>query len=359
MNVRSRTVLAVLLSLVGVGSAHAQGFAGLGTEAAEGFALPKPGVPFAFPKDHGPHPDFRIEWWYVTANLKGSDGRDYGAQWTLFRSAAAPREGEGWSSPQVWMGNAALTTPERQFSAERLARGGVGQAGVSAAPFSAWIDEWQLRASQSPPNNDQLSHLEMSASGPDFRYRLDLQAEGPIVSHGDSGFSVKSAAGQASYYYSQPFYTVSGEIELADRKVTVAGKAWLDREWSSQPLAANQTGWDWFSLHFDNGQKMMGFRLRDDKGGAFTSGTWISASGRPEPLSPNELKVTPGSSASVAGREIPVVWRLELPTRGLDVTVTALNKAAWVASQFPYWEGPVRISGSTSGIGYLEMTGYE
>lgn len=359
MNADLRIMLACLLACCAVaGSPQAQGFAGLGSEA-EGFALPVPGVQLEFPRDHGPHPDYRIEWWYVTANLKGSDGQDYGAQWTLFRSAAAPHEGEGWSSPQIWMGNAALTTPERHFSAERLARGGIGQAGVTAAPFSAWIDEWELKTRQTSSHEDQISHLEMSASGTDFRYRLDLQANGPIVPQGDNGYSVKSADGQASYYYSQPSYTVSGEIDVAGKTVAVAGKAWLDREWSSQPLSSDQTGWDWFSLHFDSGEKMMGFRLRDSAGEGFTSGTWISANGTPTPFLPGDLTVTPVSTASVAGRTVPVVWHLALPAKELAITVTAINDTAWVDGRFPYWEGPVRISGSTSGIGYLEMTGYE
>lgn len=348
--------LALILAFVLAGPAAAQGFAGLGAEA-EGFATPQRGVALSFPRDHGPHPAFRVEWWYVTANLKGSDGRDYGAQWTLFRSAAAPHEGEGWSSPQAWMGHAAVTTPEKHVSAERFARGGIGQAGVDTAPFSAWIDEWALKAM--PSSGEAISRLEMTASGVDFRYRLDLAATGPLVPQGDHGYSVKSESGQASFYYSQPFYEVSGEIEVAGRAVAVTGKAWLDREWSSRPLDAGQTGWDWFSLHFDGGGKMMGFRLRDRQGGGYVSGTWIAADGTPTPLSPGELAVTPERTARVAGRDIPVVWRLKLPSKALDITVSAINEAAWMAGRYPYWEGPVTVSGSASGVGYLEMTGYE
>jgi predicted secreted hydrolase len=59
--------------------------------------------------------------------------------------------------------------------------------------------------------------------------------------------------------------------------VPVTGKAWLDREWSSQPLAADQTGWDWFSLSFDTGDKMMGFVLRGATD--YTAATWITADG--------------------------------------------------------------------------------
>lgn len=120
---------------------HAQGFADMGAPA-EGFALPDPAHVLEFPADHGAHPAFRIEWWYLTANLTGPDGTDYGAQWTLFRSALAPEEVEGWSSPQLWMGHAAVTTPDTHHFAERLARGGVGQAGVTLdGGFRAWIDD--------------------------------------------------------------------------------------------------------------------------------------------------------------------------------------------------------------------------
>lgn len=358
MNGRWSHFFLVCLFVAQSGFACAQGFAGLG-QNAEGFVNPVPGRHFEFPADHGPHPDYRIEWWYVTANLKGSDGLDYGVQWTLFRSAAAPTERSGWESPQAWMGNAAITTPDRQFTAEVVARGGVGQAGVNGSPFFAWINDWILAARLPLTAGDQLSHLTMSASGKDFAYNLQADADGPIVPQGDNGFSVKSADGQASYYYSQPFYSVSGNLHLPGKEVAVTGKAWLDREWSSQPLAANQTGWEWFSLHFDSGAKLMAFRLRDNKGDGFTSGTWISPNGKPETIPANDLKVIPGEIAQVAGRAIPVRWRLVLPERGLDLSVKAINNQAWVASRFPYWEGPVRAEGSESGLGYLEMTGYK
>jgi predicted secreted hydrolase len=347
------SVRAFLIWLCMVGHALAQGFAGL-DQAAKGFALPIAGTALEFPKDHGAHPDYRIEWWYVTANLQGTDGADYGVQWTLFRTSLAPSGGTGWSTPQLWMGHAALTTKTQHFVAERLGRGGIGQAGVSLEPFFAWIDNWQLKGKGS----DAIANLDMTASGADFSYALQLNATGPLVLQGEKGYSVKSAQGQASYYYSQPSYEVSGTLNLPSGPVQVKGKAWLDHEWSSQPLASDQTGWDWFSLHFDSGEKLMGFRLRD-AGAGFTSATWIAANGQPEPQSPGSLKVTPLDTASVAGRKLPTRWRIELPAHGIDVTTTALNPNTWMATQIPYWEGPVRIEGSKTGKGYVEMTGYE
>jgi predicted secreted hydrolase len=331
--------------------AFGQGFAGLGTDA-EGFAMPAPDPAFAFPQDHGAHPDFRIEWWYVTANLTGPDGTDYGLQWTLFRSALAPGEADGWDSPQVWFGHAAVTGPGMHRAAERFARGGTGQAGVAAAPFTAWIDDWRMAG-------DSLDAVELSATGPDFAYRLSMRAQGPLVLHGDGGYSVKSAKGQASYYYSQPAYAVEGAIVLPDGEIPVTGTAWLDREWSSQPLAEDQAGWDWFSLSFDSGEKLMGFRLREAAGGSFTSATWIAADGSATPHGDGTLVAVPLAETEVAGRAVPTRWRLTLPERGLDVTVDAVNPQSWMNLTIPYWEGPVRVGGSHGGRGYLEMTGYE
>lgn len=348
---KARLWCAIVLGLVVPSALQAQGFAGLGTDA-EGFAFPAPGPEFRFPEDHGPHPDFRIEWWYLTANLTGPDGTPYGLQWTLFRSALAPETGEGWSAPQLWMGHAAVTTPDAHYVTERLARGGIGQAGVIAQPFDAWIDGWQL-------SGDTWDNLRMTASGPDFSYAMTLTANGPLVLHGDRGYSVKSASGQASYYYSQPFYSISGTLNLEQGSVEVTGSGWLDREWSSQPLADNQDGWDWFSLSFDDGDKLMAYALRQTDGTDYTSATWIDANGTVTPYPDGSFTARPLERADVAGHEVPVIWQVLLPDRGVDVTVSAINPNAWMAVSIPYWEGPVTVTGSHDGRGYLEMTGYD
>ncbi|EEX10871.1 secreted hydrolase [Ruegeria lacuscaerulensis ITI-1157] len=343
------SVKALFFLLLAPFAVSAQGFAGLGS-SVEGFDIPQPGYRFDFPADHGPHPSFRIEWWYLTANLTGEDGREYGIQWTLFRSALRPFDQPGWQSPQLWMGHAGLTTPDTHFFAERLARGGIGQAGVTAAPFEAWIDEWHMRG-------DTIDALSLRANGDDFGYDLTLTADGPLVFHGDNGYSVKSAEGQASYYYSQPGYRVSGMLHLPDRKVTVSGEGWLDREWSSQPLAADQSGWDWFSLTFDSGDKLMAFRLRGGRGD-YTSATWITPDGSSRSLPDGSVSFTPLQTSRVAARNVPTEWQVTLPAEDLDIRVEAQNAQAWMGTRFEYWEGPVTVSGSHAGRGYLEMTGY-
>jgi len=341
---------ALLVALLLASSAQAQGFAGLGTDV-EGFAVPQRGTPLTFPQDHGPHPDYRIEWWYLTANLTAADGTPYGIQWTLFRTARAPGEAEGWASPQLWMAHAALTSADTHLVAERLARGGTGQAGVTAAPFAAWIDEWHM-------TGPDPATVTLHAGTADWSYDLALTAEGPYIFHGDTGYSVKSAEGQASYYYSQPFYAVSGTLHLGDQAIPVTGNAWLDREWSSQPLSETQTGWDWFSLSFTTGEKLMGFLLRDTAGATYTSATWIAPDGTTTAYPDGAFMAEPLTLHDTPGPTLPVEWRVTLPDRALDVTVTALNPDAWMTVSIPYWEGPVTITGTHDGRGYLEMTGY-
>ena len=217
MNLSQASVLSLALLLGACEQAPEphKSYAGLGRDAAA-FLQVERGRTLQFPADHGAHTGYRIEWWYVTANLTDEQGRDWGAQWTLFRSALRPGfEVPGWSSPNLWMGHAALSGPFGHQYSETLARGGIGQAGVEAQPFHAWIDDWSLQGVA----DQGLQQLQMQASGKDFRYRLQLRSDGPLVLHGDQGYSVKSGQGQASWYYSQPFYRVSGEIEREGKQI--------------------------------------------------------------------------------------------------------------------------------------------
>lgn len=348
--------LLLLAMLLATSPLHAQGFAGLGA-SVDGFTNPAPDPTFSFPQDHGPHPDYRIEWWYLTATLQDADGTEYGVQWTLFRTALTPETSSDWTSPQLFMGHAGLTTPDAHFSAERLSRGGIGQADVTTMPFRAFIDDWTMTSTAT--TGDALDALTLTARGTNFAYDLNLTANGPLIFHGAGGYSVKSAQGQASYYYSQPFYEVTGALTLPDGPIQVTGTAWLDREWSSQPLSDDQTGWDWFSLQLPDGARLMAFALRDGTDTPFTSATYIEADGATQPYGDGAITLTPLATTEVGTRTIPTQWRLQFPDRAIDITTTPVNPQSWMDTSFPYWEGPITFSGSHTGRGYLEMTGYE
>ena len=326
--------------------ANAQGYAGLGT-TADGFAVPDPNYTLSFPRDDGAHPEFRVEWWYLTANLKDDFGRDYGIQWTLFRTAGRPEAGEGWSSPQIWMGHAAATSSDLHHSNEIFSRGAIGQAGAQAQPFEAWIDDWTLRADPDHPGD-----MIVNAGGDRFSFRLNLSGNTGRVLHGANGFSVKSPLGQSSHYYSLPFLDARGTLELEGESFQVSGDAWLDREWSSQPLSSDQTGWDWVGLKFDDGRRLMAARVRGN-GPDFHFGTLINKEGDVIELSNEELTIRPMSEGIP-----PTRLSIEVPKLQIAVAVKALNPSAFTGNLFPYWEGPVQVSGSHSGRGYLEMTGY-
>ncbi|QTF93002.1 lipocalin-like domain-containing protein [Halomonas sp. BM-2019] len=372
-------LLTALLALAGCGEPAPEradaGFAGLGSDA-EGFAQARPGTPLRFPEDHGAHPDYRIEWWYLTANLEDETGEPLGLQWTLFRQALLPPDERPapapWVADQLWMAHLAVSRGERHAVAERFARSQAGdesgQAGAVAQPFRAWLDDWTLASRVDTADEDTFERLALSAFDGEgeerLGYRLELDAEGPLVLHGEAGFSQKSADGQGSYYVSQPFWRVEGEVTLDGETRAVRGRGWLDREWSSQLLGPEQTGWDWFSLHLDDGHKLMAFRLRGggEAGGDYRSGTWIAPDGTPRPLAPDELALTPLATSAVAGRRVPTRWRLEVPPAGLDLIVEAPHAERWMTTTVAYWEGEVvardRDSGERLGAGYLEMTGY-
>ncbi|QTP57503.1 iron ABC transporter permease [Billgrantia antri] len=381
-------VTLLLLTLAGCGEPtpdEPAGFAGLG-EAADDFAQAAKGIELRFPEDHAAHPDYRIEWWYLTANLTDAHGEPLGLQWTLFRQALTPPgqrpEPTPWAADQLWMAHMAVSRGDTHRVAERFARSHSsdqeGQAGAIAEPFRAWIDDWQLAShietSGDPSGDgDTFAGLELKAHQDDehggFGYDLTLTAEGPLVLHGDAGFSQKSADGEGSMisgsmYYSQPFWRIEGEVTLDGETRAVSGRGWLDREWSSQLLDERQQGWDWFSLHLESGHKLMAFQLRGGgkNGGDYRSGTWISPAGEPTALAPDELAMTPLDTRRVAGREVPTHWRLEVPHAGLELIVEAPHAERWMDTRVPYWEGEVVArdadSGERRGVGYLEMTGY-
>ncbi|QOR37284.1 iron ABC transporter permease [Billgrantia diversa] len=376
-------VALLLLTLAGCGeetpSGEPAGFAGLG-EAAGDFSQAGPDITLRFPEDHAAHPDYRIEWWYLTANLEDEHGEPLGLQWTLFRQALTPPEQQPeptpWAADQLWMAHMAVSRGDTHRVAERFARShsasDSSQAGAVAEPFAAWIDHWQLAShietSDEASETDTFAELQLTAHQDDehggFGYDLTLTAEGPLVLHGAEGFSQKSANGQGSMYYSQPFWRIEGEVMLDGETRAVSGRGWLDREWSSQLLDERQQGWDWFSLHLDSDHKLMAFQLRGGgaDGGDYRSGTWIAPSGEPIALGPDEIDMTPLETQQVAGREVPTRWRLEVPGAGLDLIVEAPHAERWMDTSVSYWEGEVVArdgdSGKDMGIGYLEMTGY-
>lgn len=339
----------------------------LGDADAPGLRRADPGYRPEFPRDHGPHPGFRSEWWYFTGNLSSPDGGRFGFQFTIFRFALGGHvsdRGSRWATDQAWMGHLAVTDAEggRFHRAERFARGGsLGLAGAAAAPFSVWIGDWRMEAVGAT-----LTPMTLSARAGDFGIRLRLgQGRGPVM-QGEDGYSRKGPGeGNASHYYSYPRLPVSGELLFDGGSVPVTGEAWLDREWSTSALGPDVSGWDWFALQLDDGSELMYYRLRRDDGTAdpLSAGTLTD----PEPRRLDAAAVVAEPTrywrSPDTGARYPVGWRLEVPSHAMRLELEPLLDGQEMDLSVDYWEGAVRVSGTRSGeplagYGYLEMTGY-
>ena len=317
---------------------------------------------FRFPQDHGAHPEYATEWWYLTGNLRDANGRRFGYQFTLFRIGLLPGEAAGdstWRTRQMYMGHMAITdvAAGQHLSAERFARAAANLAGARTAPLEVWLGPWSLRA------DTQLFPLTLSAQSNEIGIELQLMAGNkPLVLQGEGGLSRKSATpGNASYYYSFTRLPTQGELRVGADLYKVQGDSWMDREWSSSALDRDQAGWDWFALQLDDGRELMFYQLRNKQGGMhpFSRGSIVNEDGDVLTLLPDQVELTPLRHwQSRDGTHYPVGWRLQVTELDLDLEVHALLDDQLVDHSVHYWEGAVEVSGSHPGKGYLELSGY-
>jgi predicted secreted hydrolase len=323
---------------------------------------------FHFPEDHGPHPDFRTEWWYFTGNLGTREGQRFGFQLTFFRSALAPRmpaRASAWATRQAYLANFTVTDEAgKSFQAfERWGRGALGLAGAQASPFHVWTGDWSASAM-----TGGTFPLRLRAAQGDTAIDLVVQEGKPPVLQGDRGLSRKSAEpGNASYYYSLPRMPTSGSLRVNGRRFAVSGAAWMDREWSTSSLGRDQIGWDWFALQLDDGGEVMLYQLRQRDGTSdpASSGTTIAPHGEALRLPHGRFSITALDHwrSPRSGAVYPARWRLLVPGEGLDLEVTPLLADQELNLSFRYWEGAVAVRGTrhgraVSGRGYAELTGY-
>lgn len=325
---------------------------------------------FDFPSDHGPHPDFRTEWWYLTGNVVSEGGREFGFQFTIFRSAlasTAPESPSDWATRQAYMGHFALTdvAGESFHAFERFARGAAGLAGAEAAPLRVWLEDWSLQA-----GSPATFPLRLEASDEDVGLSLELEAGKPRVLQGDGGLSQKgSEPGNASYYYAHTRMPATGTVVLGSESLDVRGEAWMDREWSTSALADGQVGWDWFALQLDDGWDLMIYQLRRTDGSAdpLSDGVIIDPDGQRVPLEwGTDVVMQPTSTwtSPIDGAVYPSGWSISIPGRGWDLEVVPRIANQELDVSFRYWEGAVTVSGAgeggvgVTGLGYVELTGY-
>lgn len=338
----------------------------LGAEADADFARALEPREFVFPADHGPHPAFRNEWWYITGNLDDENGRRFGFELTIFRFALAPSGQESqsqWRTNQIYIAHLAITDVlDKQFYvAQRYSRSALGLAGAQATPFLVWIDDWSIAG------QTDSDVWRMRANDHDFGIDIELRALRSPTLNGNDGLSQKSAEpGNASYYYSISRLGTRGKIRIGERDYTVSGLTWLDREWSTSALAAEQVGWDWFALQLSDGSDLMLYGLRNINGSrdAVSAGTFRGVTGNTSQLNASDVEITVLDTwESPEGGSYPSKWRLLVPQAGLDIVVTPVMPNQELFTTVRYWEGAVDVEGkhdgaTITGRGYVELTGY-
>ena len=427
-----------------LGTSTPNGFFG-NMQSSDAFTPVKRGNIVELPRDHMSHPDFQLEWWYLTFVLSAEDGQEFGLQYTLFRfntelnafssaKANAKNSAEGsaessanhssednrhtnanshiarnWTDGQQWMGHASLHTTEQHYFEERFASGGVGNAYVNQQPFTTVIDDWVWKAAQAEvqtgaeskamfpsvltfafgqssthhplktrekipdPTADSLSELNNAPGVSAVKVALNLNTSGPFIKQGDNGYSKKTQDERLrSYYYSQPFINAEGTLNIEGNSVKVTGKGWFDHEWTSHLANSEAMGWDWFSLHLDDGSKLMAFRMhamnenmknsKSKHSEIFTTASFIAGNGTKETIEQANISITPTAYETInegeSPRSVPTAWRIKIPIKDIDVSISPFKENQWNNSLFPYYEGRVEIKGSHSGIGFMELTGY-
>ena len=332
------------------------------------WAQATPGFRFEFPRDHGSHPDFKLEWWYYTGNLDARDGRRFGYQLTFFRVGVEPRPANPsrWAIRDLFLAHFAVTDVSgRQFRfSDRVNRAGIGWAGAATETYRVWNDDWQAY-------RDGARHI-LRARTDEVAIALQLgEGDAPVL-HGSGGVSRKGqSAGNASYYYSLPRMPTEGTVTIGGATFAVSGASWMDHEFGTTLLEAHQRGWNWFAVQLDDGTELMLYELTRDDGSRdpHSSGTLIDQDGRTGSLAATQFQLEPGRRwrSSASGGTYPTAWRIRVPQADLILDVSAVIDDQELRTDrstgVTYWEGAIDITGSragrdVSGRGYLEMTGY-
>jgi predicted secreted hydrolase len=322
---------------------------------------------FVFPRDHAAHDDFASEWWYYTGHLQARDGRRFGYELTFFRIGLRPGDpppapGQShWRGDQLFPAHLALTDEAGKtfFHSERFAREALGAGSASSSRVEVRADGWSLEGN---------APFHLRAQTPELTLALDERAEKPPAIHGRDGISRKAACQTcASHYYSITRLATTGTLVYHGERIAVRGLSWMDHEFGSGELAADQAGWDWFAIQLDDRHEMMLYRLRR-KDGSLTpqsSGSLIDPDGsvRSIPGSATRVDALDRWTSPHTGATYPSGWRVR--TAGYDLTLLPVlrdQELAHTSGDVSYWEGAVEIRDTATqrlrGVGYVELTGY-
>ena len=354
-------VVGLLLFCFGMLTPAARGADDAATSASIAYPAVVPDRKLVFPRDHGAHPDYRTEWWYVTGWIE-HDGIERGFQITFFRSRPGVQEDNesGFAPKQLLFAHAAIADARRGrlLHDQRAAREGFGLAYARTDTMDVAIDRWKLAR----VDDEYRAYIDADGFSLDLQFALTQ----PVLLQGRDGFSRKGPAlRQASYYYSLPQLQVGGSIQLDGETIAVKGKAWLDHEWSSEYLPDDAQGWDWVSVNFADGGALMAFRMRSRKGGVLWAGGSVrDKDGNLTTLAPDDATFEPGRTWRSPRTGVDYAVAMQVRAGGYELEIEPLMDDQELDSRAStgviYWEGAVRAkaNGKVIGRGYLELTGY-
>jgi predicted secreted hydrolase len=330
--------------------------------ARAGYPAVVPGRTLMFPRDHGAHPQYRTEWWYITGWVRDARGRDLGVQLTFFRYRPRLQEDNpsAFAPTQLLFAHAAVADPVhgRLRHDQRAARAAFGLALAREGDTDVHIDDWSLRREDGAYRARIVTR--------EFDFALRFAPAQPVLLQGESGFSRKGPRlKQASYYYSRPHLDADGHLRMEGSELQVRGRAWLDHEWASEYLPAEAVGWDWSGVNLDDGAALMVFRMRARDGRVrWTAATLRDERGRVHAFEPHEVAMRPLRAwrSPRTGVEYPVGMSVHAGSLALQLEPLMDDQEldARASTGTIYWEGAVRAmrGGREVGRGYLELTGY-
>jgi predicted secreted hydrolase len=334
------------------------------------YKMALPGYRYEFPRDHFNHPEFQTEWWYTTGNLTGVDGHHYGFELTFFRQGVDrdPDKTGRWDIQDLYLAHLALSDLDggKFYNVERTNRAGPGLAGVDERQKRIWNGNWEIRWN----SEEEI----LNVVDEKFSLSFTLHSEKSPVIHGENGVSQKAAGlGHASHYISFTRLQTTGAIEITGKTIEVHGTSWMDHEFFTHSMEAEQVGWGWLSVQLEDNTELMlyQFRRKDGSTDPFSSGTYVDAEGKSVHLTSTDFRLIPTGeiwTSGVTAAKYPIAWRMEIPKLGLKLEATTRLKSQELTGGSKlapsYWEGAIAIEGtrggvSVRGVGYLEMTGYD
>ncbi|MES2597940.1 MAG: lipocalin-like domain-containing protein [Verrucomicrobiota bacterium] len=326
----------------------------------DGFALPQPNKQFTFPHDHGSHPEFRTEWWYLTGHLDSTQGRRFGFQVTFFRQASRDASDK---VTHLHLAHAALldAASGKFLHEERLNREG-WDAASSSQTLEVQNANWSLRL------DEATSRLHLTATvKAEAVLKLELEAVKPVVIFGTDGVSRKgSSATAASHYLTFPRLKATGLTKIGNQEQRVTGEAWMDHEFSSSQLDEGQAGWDWAALQLTDGREIMVYRMRRTDGStdAASTFTWIEkdASLRAVKHDGFTWKALATWKSPHTQASYPNHVRIECEGQTFELRPLAQDQEqGGEITGLPYWEGACDVldaQGTIIGRAFLELAGY-